>query len=313
MQERAILRFATTAARDNATTGIPTPSAGQVVYNAQTDRLELYSTTRSAWINELAFQYLATTDTNTSVNFAHTGASGHGVRFTPTNVIIDFPVDITNGVLTTATGSVGIQSTASTKKAVLTTNGTTSAGELVSDTPIAMPGLRMTGTGTIDATGKNVTAGAVTASSLTTSSITLTGTLTQTVGQISGTRGAIGGVDLGWDAGRTTPVAALNAVFANSGFISESAAFYGDSSGVQLRQRTKTTGATGSAYVQVTATEVNLGGTVVGITAQPRLLNNLALQYWYNSNTQTVNVAPSFYSGGDPGAGNFPDGTIWVQ
>lgn len=288
VQERSVLRYATAATR---TTDWPSPKPGQVTYRGDVDKLEMWSGLRSAWVNVLLLQYLASgPDTAAGVTLGHTAAAGKGLTLGPSSASINQPVDFNNGLLTAGATGVGIQTLAQ-KKALLTTNAT----ELVSDTPLAVPGLRLSA-GTLDATGRAVTTGGLTATSLTVPSIAMSGTLTG--GVLNGTSGTIGGVGLSG-----------NKATASAGFQSGGALFSGNASAAVMR-----VGTTGS-YIQVLNNNISLvngpAGSLVDIYANTRFLNNTYPAYYYAGNSGVVNIAPSFYSGGDPGAANFPDGTIW--
>lgn len=294
VQERSVLRYATAATRN---TEWPSPKAGQVTYRGDGDRLEMFSGLRSSWVGILMFAFLTSVkDDAAGVNISHTAAAGKGAQFTPTNVIIDLPVDIYNGLLTAGATGVGVQTTGQ-KKALLTTAGAGASGELVSDTNLAVPSLRMTaGAGVIDATGKVVTVGALTATAFTVPNITMTGTLGGG-GVLNGASATIGGVGI-----------ASNKVTASAGLQVQGGLFYGDANTAIMRF-----GTGGGAQVQVNNGGINFAAPFTDVTAGPlRLLNNQPIQYYYSANSATRNIAPSFYSGGDLGAANFPDGTIWV-
>jgi hypothetical protein len=124
----------------------------------------------------------------------------------------------------------------------------------------------------------------------------LAGTLTG--GVINGTSGTIGGVG---HAGNVATASGGFQVVANGGRL------YGDANNAYVRV------GGGGSYVAVTTGGISFNGGVTDFNNTARLLGNNVLQYYYNGNSQAANVAPSLYSGGDPGAGNFPDGTIWIN
>lgn len=290
LQERSILRYASVASR---AIDWATPRAGQVTYRADADRLEMYSTLRSAWINVLLFQFLTSSkDDASGVTISHTGAAGKGATFGPSSVVVDLPLNVYNGLLTADATGVGVKTTAM-KQALLTTNAT----ELLSDTALAAPSLRLSGTGTVlNAAGKAVTVGALTADSATIPNISLTGTLSGG-GVLNGASGTIGGVAM--SANRAT---------ASAGFLAQAGLFSGDGSSAVMRANG------GGPYLQIsTAGGVYSGGGQFDFYNTVRLLNGNVLVYYNSSNSVAVNVAPSLYSAGDPGAANFPDGTIWVS
>lgn len=287
LQERSILRYATAAAR---TTDWPTPRAGQVTYRGDADRLEMYSTLRSSWVSAMLFQFLTTPkDDAAGVTLSHTGAAGKGITLGPANVIMDLPVNAYNGLLTADASGVGVKTTAM-KQALLSTNAT----ELVSDTIVSVPGLHLTA-GTLDATGRPATVGALTAVSATIPNLTLSGTLSG-AGVLNGGSGTIGGVAMSG-----------NRATASSGFRAGIGLFSGDASSAIM------SAIGGTPYLQVsTAGGVFSGGGQFDFYTYVRFLNGTNPVYYYNANSGSVNIAPSFYSAGDPGAGYFPDGTIWV-
>src|SRR6185503_10432504 len=125
--------------------------------------------------------------------------------------------------------------------------------------------------------------------------ISMSGTLSG--GVLNGSSGTIGGVAL-----------ASNKVTASAGFDSQSGSFYGDGSSALMRHTNRT-----GPYLQVdTGGGRFAGGGQFDFHTNVRMLNNTYPIYYYAGNGAAVNIAPSFYSGGDPGAGNFPDGTIWI-
>lgn len=302
LQERTILRYLNTTTRGQ---DWPTPRGGQVTYRGDIDKLEMWSALRSTWISALMLQYLTSgsggtsVDTAAGVNLSHTGAAGKGVTFTPTQVTIDLP--LVNGALTTTVNNVGVQ-TPTFKKALLTTNAT----ELLSDTPLAVPAVRLTGTGTVlDATGKAVTVGALTATSLAlgAGAITTTGTvgtgaltatsLTAPTLNVSGT-GTINGV--------TFPG---NYVQASTGYVAGAGYYRGDTSGPS------------GAGAAVMGYRNPAGGAISGptISIDSSLIHVRGGQgvAWHNAaGTHTSWISPVIVSGSDPGAANYPDGTIWI-
>ena len=303
LQARTILRYQSTAARDNAVTGVPSPGVGQAIYNDETKTLEMWRSP-GVWARSLMFQYLtsgtagAPVDTASAVNVSHTGAAGKGITFAPTQVSIDTAtVNIGNGLLTTTANNMALQTPAQ-KKATLSTNAT----ELVSDTPIAAPGLRLTA-GTLNAAGLTTTVGALSATSLalgtgpitgagaiTSGPITSSGTITGTTLAISGT-GNIGGASGVVFNG--TWIAAPQGFVANAGY------FNGDSSQAIMAYRNSTNGAVAAAQLTADSTRLNLRG------GQGML--------WWNAAGQGVAwISPVIVSGTDPGAANYPDGTIWI-
>jgi hypothetical protein len=303
LQERTILRYPTAAARQ--TDWGTTPRAGLVTYNDTTKSLEMYrgvaapaaETLPAGWVRSLMFQNLTSVaDSASTVNISHAGAAGKGANFTPTGVSIDLPVNLTNGVLTTTTTAAAVQ-TPTMAKASLTTTAT----ELVSDTKMAVPSVRLTGTGTVlDATGKAVTVGALTAASLALGGGAITGagsiaaTSVTSSGAITAPSVTISGVSTingtTFQAGYTE---------ATSGYVSQFGYFRGDGNGAVMSYRNTSGGASSAHQLQARSDMIRLfGGQGIG---------------WHNAGgTHVAWISPTIVSGGDPGAGNYPDGTIWI-
>jgi hypothetical protein len=296
LQARTILRYQTAAAR---TTDWPAPQPGQVTYNNETQTLEMWRPAASSWVRSLMFQYLtATQDSAAGVKMSHVGAAGKGILIQPASLVIDIPLNVQAGLLQVGADFVGIQSVGQ-KLAKLTTD----SDELLSDTPLAISAIRLTGTGTVlDAATKAVTVGPLTAGSLTsTGAVSTTGTVTG--GVVNGTTGTIGGVALN-----------TNAVQPSAGMQSQQGYFYGDSNSAVMRQRPTLGGASSPNYVQVTADRVNIGGGTGYMDVYPtfRLFGGRGIHWIDAGGTHRAWISPTIVSASDPGAGNYPDGTIWI-
>lgn len=171
------------------------------------------------------------------------------------------------------------------KAVVLATNATA----LTVDSPVSI-------TGTLNATGALTVPSATLSGTLTAANASISGTVSG--GVVNGGSGTIGGVALSG-----------NKVVASAGLQSANGHFYGDSGSALMRYASDS-----GPYIQVTAGGANYaGGGQFDFYAGVRFLNNNYPVYYYAGNGGAVNIAPSFYSGGDPGAGNFPDGTIWIN
>jgi hypothetical protein len=257
------------------------------------------------------FQYLnADSDTTTAVKLSHASSGSKGVTFTPTNIVMDAPLNAMGGMLQIDSTSVGIQS-AGQKLVKLTTD----SDELLSDSPLALSAIRLTGTGGtgLDTNGKAITVGSVTSGPITvTGNITANGTGIISGVQINGSRGAIGTVNLGWDPGLTTPAASAGNVF-GIGFIASGGYFYGDATNAYMRQRVPTSGAVGAAYARVTSTDVLLDGTTVQTLGQFHVMNQRSIQYHRADNGAIWNGGPVIVQTTDPGVANVPEGTIWIN
>jgi hypothetical protein len=140
-----------------------------------------------------------------------------------------------------------------------------------------------------------------------TSALTLTGA-TVNGGIINSASGTIGGVQIG-----TTGAQGSGGVRADTqGFQSQWGAFYGDGANAYVRQRNPANGVYGSCYLQVGQVNANIYGDLY-VRNYLRIMGGLGVP-WHNAGgTHQAWIAPTIYSGGDPGAGNFPDGTIWIS
>ena len=295
LQARTIARFQDANARN---AGLPAPSPGQVVYNQGLDWLELRSK-NNTWISYrgLPQNMTVTTDDVNTVTLAHSASSGKGISLGAAQVDIPGKLVVFNGVTTTDSTGLAIKVGAKTAKL------TTDAASLISDTQISAPSIALTGTGTVlSAPGKTVAVGTLTADAATITSITLGGTLTG--GVINGTSGTIGGVA---HSGNTAASFVNNRVTASDGLLASGARFRGDGSAAIMQSNS------GGPYIQVgPGGGAFTGGGQFDFYTNVRFLNNTVPVYFYASNSGAINIAPTIYSGGDPGAGNFPDGTIWV-
>ena len=170
---------------------------------------------------------------------------------------------------------------------------------------MAMPGLRLTGTGgVIDATGKAVTTGALTATSLALGGGSITG-----AGSIAATSltasGAVAGATLnisgtGNIGGASGVVFNGTWVSAPQGFVANAGYFNGDSGSAIMAYRNPAGGTVANHQITADVNRLNLRG------GQGML--------WWNAAGQGVAwISPVIVSGGDPGAVNYPDGTIWIQ
>jgi len=292
MQERTILRYTSGTTRS---TDWPSPRAGQVTYNEATKTLEMWSAVRATWVSLQMYQYLTSVDASTGVTISHTGATGKGLTLAPALTSIDTPVNLTNGVLTTTANNVAVQ-TPSQKKAILSTNAT----DLVSDTPVSVPGLKVTA-GTVDMTGRTTTVGALTATSLALGSGTMSTTGAVSGGSFAAT-GALSGGTLtvtgtGTINGVTFPAA--NQVNASAGFVAQSGYHGGDANGAIFAYRNPAGGAVSAHQLQAHTDHLDLyGGQSI---------------MWHNTAGSGVAwIAPTIISPSAT-ATDWPDGTIWIQ
>lgn len=287
IQDRAILRYADAASIE----AIVSPGNGMTVFDEGLGILKLRRA--GTWR-----RYSAIPDgmeARGADTLANLNAGGKGIQFLAGSVDITHDLNVLGGVLTTRATGVGIK--VGTKTALLSTD----AANLISDTPLSVPGVIISGTGTISAAGKNVTTGALTADSITTAGTLTAGaanvaSLTAT-GNVNGAAGVIGGVTLSG-----------NFIVSPSGMASSYGYFNGDTNGALMRYRNPSNGALSSTYVQATNADINLssqGGGYVSIFSQGRGVR------WYNaSNVHDRWVGLVYVGSSDPGG---PDGTIWVQ
>jgi hypothetical protein len=293
MQERLILRYQTAAAR-TADWGA-SPRAGQVTYNDESKTLEMWHSVKASWVRSLMFQYATSVkDDATGVNISHISAGGKGATFGPSSVIVDTALSVGPGVL--GVDLTGVTIKTGTKTAKLTTSAT----DLVSDSPITAAGLASLGDASVTGT---LAVGGFQSPSATITNITMAGTLSGGVlnGSVSG---LIGGVGL---SGGTVSSGAG----ATGGMQTGQGHFYGDANSAVMRQRPAVGGAWGTAYVQATATDVNLNGSLISLLAQPRVQSSRSMQY--ATGAGVFNGGPVIVQAGDPGVGNVPEGTIWIQ
>jgi len=301
MQERLILRYQTTALRNTA---FPSPGAGHVTYNDETRSLEMWrAAPTSAWVRSLMFQYMTSNkDDATGVNISHTGAAGKGIQLTPTALLVDAPsTNFLNGV--SVIDATGITVKVGAKTAKLSTD----AANLVSDSPIKAP------SGVIDAitaTGA-ISAGSISAAAATLTNITMSGTLSG--GILNGASGVIGGVQVG-----NASAFGSGGVRADAqGFVSGNGSFRGDSTGAIMQWRNPSGGAYGSQYLQTQQDNIIAGPTNAGSSFYMypflRIMQGRGVPWHNAAGTHVAWIAPTIYSGGDPGAGNYPDGTIWIS
>ena len=302
---------AITDGADRQTDWGATPSFGQITYNETAvqvgpgvfvDRPEMYSKQHNKWVPLMMLDNVTSTkDDAAGVALSHKLAGGKGVQFQPTQTLLDNPINMMNGVLYVDSDSVDIK--VGTKTAKLTTDAT----NLISDAPISAPGF-LTG-GTLSVTGA-LSAGSISVTGTATlPNISMTGTLTG--GIVNGTSGTIGGVAMG-----TAGAHGSGGIRADAqGFHAQQGAFYGDASGAVLRQRNPSGGAYGAPYLQVTSDRVNVGGSANFMDVYPttRLFGGRGI-HWINAGgSHQAWISPVIVQAGDPGAGNFPDGTIWIQ
>lgn len=310
MQERLILRYTNATTRDAAN---GSAGAGTMVYNAATDFFEAKRAAGGFLPFRALPQNLAVpTDTGSAVLLAHGAAAGAGLSLTSAGAVTVNATSTSfhSGVL--GTDATGVTVKTGTKTVKLTTSTT----DLVSDSPVSMPSLTLSGAGTVlSAPSKTVAVGTLNADSAAITNITMSGTMTG--GILNGTRANVNGVQLGWDPGLTVPAAAANLITASAGLVSQQGYFYGDGSSAIMRQRTPTTGALSAQYIQVQGSDIIMGPPAAAFSVYMypylRIMQGHGVPWHNAAGTHVAWISPHIYSGSDPGATNYPDGTIWVS
>jgi hypothetical protein len=297
IQDRSVLRFANAAARDGA---ITSPTPGQFVYLDDIDILTYRSKTGS-WrtYKPLPQNTAAFSDTTTEVKIGHSASGSKGVIFGPGDIKVDQPFSVLNNTLNVDATGVNVKT--GTAVAKLTTDAT----HLLSDKPLKISAVDLTsGTGTvIDATAKTVAVGTLTSTQVNTTNMSLSGTLSG--GVLNGSSGTIGGVTLSG-----------NYAQANSGYVANEGYFYGDSTGAIMRQRDAGTGTVSASYIQIQDAEnIVIDGGTTWFRGAGRIDNpSLPLDQWLWVTPGADGwLGPVIYSASDPGAANYPNGTIWVS
>lgn len=301
MQKRMVLRYDNAAQRDADAVAGPT-DVGRLNYRFDTDRLELRAA--AGWIkyDPLPVNLRASQDTPTQVSLVHTAAgTTSGISITPADVQLVGRVSLPS-LLADATG-VTIK-VGSNKAAKLTTDAT----NLISDTPVTIPG--GTFTALLNAASLTIPAGGtLTAPTgnftivLTTAALTVNGAITA-----AGVGHLLGGVVFP-GSGRIAALPGASGLN-GGGYVSGQGYFYGDSSSAVVRQRDPSTGAWGATLFQVFRDKFEFrGGGECYMDSQLRIASNRSI-LWDNSG---MTSGPNVWSATDPGAANFPDGTLWIQ
>jgi hypothetical protein len=290
LQDRIILRFADSGARDAA---LVSPGIGQVVYNQTTDSLELRGSA-GAWraYKPMPVNLVTTSDTSSSVAMGHTGAGGAGIVFAPGAISLTTAL-VTQMSVFTATGAGVVIQNPGQASATLTTDPIS----LVSSIPVKAPSITLTGSGTVfNAAGKTVTVGTLIADVGTIATLTVSGAITG-----SGVS-TLGGVVIG-----------SNLATASAGFVSGTVFLVGDSSSGKLTWRNASTGAVGPAFFSVDSANLALVGGSTYVNSQMVMQGGRGISYFDSGGSFRGNFAPVIYSASDPGVGNFPDGTLWIS
>jgi hypothetical protein len=310
LQARTITRYHNATDRDAAW---PTPSFGQVVYNETSqqpspgvylDRPEMFSKQHNTWVPLLMLANITSTkDDSQGVALSHKLAGGKGVIFEPTRTLFDNPINVMTGVMLVDNSGVSIRTGAKTAKL------TTDATNLISDSPFSAPSVVLTGTGVVfNAAGKSATLGTLTADTVTATTLNVT---TVSANVLNGSSGVIGGVQVGTGAAHGSGGVRADA----QGLHAQWGAFYGDGANAFVRPRNPATGVYGGGYIQVN-NDANIYMQGPGSTYMNNYLRIMGGRGvpWHNAGgTHVAWIAPVIYSGGDPGAANYPDGTLWIS
>lgn len=279
LQERSVLRFSNVSTRNSVlgpSTSIPTPTAGLVTYISATDKLQ-YSTSTGAWRDIQAFQYLTVDDQSTGVGLRLSPGTSNSVTLETNQVALG-----TNRSLVVSPTSLAIKTGAAT--VTLTTDSTS----LVSNAGISAPSGSFT---SLTTTGINNGS-----SALTTGSVTASGAIT--AGSLNVSSGA----------------SALNTVTATSLVASgtvQSTTVYGTTSvrGGSVSMADTKVSAHGSttSFLQLESSFVKISGdSVVLAPTSP----TTAIRY---NSAGGPPLAVVVISASDPGAANYPEGTIWIR
>jgi hypothetical protein len=289
LQARGILRYASNATRD---ADLTTPGVGQVVYNQALDILQLRSSA-GTWRNYAALptNLTATQDNASGVVLAHVNAAGKGVLFGPSDVQVNYGLKVLTDVFV-----VDPTSFVSIKTGTRTVKLTTDAANLVSDSPVSMPSIVLSGTGTVLSTNQQVSVGVLTGASG-----TFTGTLGVSGALTAGPNSTVGGVGL--SAGLAT------AAIQPGGFVSGAGIHTGDANGAIMRFRNTSSGALGNPYVQVQNANIEVTGGPMNVRSG-MTVSDTTISY-YSGGTLRGYYAVGFY--GDPGVANAPEGSILIQ
>jgi hypothetical protein len=302
LQERAVTRYQTTSAR---TAVIAQPKPGQVTYNEETDRLELFSKVKNSWIPLTSLQNLVTVkDEPTGVTLAHRDAGGRGITFQPTQIYFDLPVNNNDVLFVSTQPNPGVTiRTGSGVSAKFITDATS----LVLDKPLSAPSLALTGAGPTVLTtgGKSADFGAGT---VTAYNIVMGGTLSG-MGTINGSKGTIGGVKIG-----ITP----DQLEASAGLISQGGIAFGDADSLKLQNRNTSTGALGTSYIDI-GSDITIA-TAASAGMGTRIINRVRIDQaaaplncpWVLPGTDGY-LAPVVISAAALDPAQFPTGTIWIQ
>ncbi len=276
-RDRVVNIFDNAAARTAA--GINASAIqGSLTFLQDVNSLEFYKGA-NVW-ESVRYPNLAVSSDATTVTLRQTSA-GSGIILQSDGTAAIEKLNAGLGALLVNSTSMSLKTGA--KTVVLTTD----AASLLINSPVVV-------TGQVTATAAQVNGALGVTGTLTVPNINMSGTLSG--GVLNGSSGTIGGVAM--SGNRVTP---------SDGMLANGGRFRGDGASAIMQANG------GGPYLQVTTGGgAYAGGGQFDFYNNVRFLNNTYPVYYYAGNGGAVNIAPSFYSGGDPGAGNFPDGTIWI-
>jgi hypothetical protein len=252
---------------------------GSLTFLQDVNSLEFYKGA-NVW-ESVRYPNLAVSSDATTVTLRQTSAGSGIILQSDGTAAIE---KLNAGLGTMLVGVAGLTLKVGANKAVVLTTDATS---LAINSPVKV-------TGDISASTATIAGAASIGGTLTVPNIGMSGTLTG--GVLNGSSGTIGGVAM--SGNRVTP---------SDGMLANGGRFRGDGASAIMQANG------GGPYLQVTTGGgAYAGGGQFDFYNNVRFLNNTYPVYYYAGNGGAVNIAPSFYSGGDPGAGNFPDGTIWI-
>lgn len=278
LQSRTILRFSSESIRNSylgPSTSIPSPTTGTVTFISGTNKLQ-YATSAGQWRDIAAYQYLTVDDGSTSVGMRLSSTASNSLSLESSKAVLGI-----NRILTVNPTSVDIKTGSAT--ASLTTN----ASFLVSSIGLSAPASAFTSitTSGIDNGTSAITTGSVTASgSLTAGSISISGTSvlgTATATSLTASAGVQGVTVYG-----TTSVRGGSVLLSGTKVSANGA----PSSNVELE----------SSYVKIAGDAV-----VISPTSSTTPIR-------YNNASGPI-VPLIVVSASDPGAANYPEGTLWIR
>lgn len=320
IQERIILRFATLTDRDSKLSAAKPGTYAWVNDIGGGEEMLTWKAKDNTWKNfrPLA-QSFKQTETAGVVTLTHIQAGGKGLVFTGasgTGTIsssLPFSVLGTLGVgfdLGTNQPTTGVTIKTGTKTAKLTTD----AANLISDTPLTLPGLTLNGV--LAASGQTLNVGMINATGGSVTNLSVSGTLTGN--KYTGTEFTITG---GVSSKGNFFTAPTGGAAGTSGLVMGNGLAYGDSTGMLIRQRLASDGSVGEVWFRAQDRVLQAGGDANGsrffdIYPQLRIRsgNDYAVQWLNDAGTVKGYMGIVVVSNASTNlpAGDYPNGTIWI-